>query len=303
MSLSLAELHVGGTRPYPPPEAMPAVTFALIRRWQEFLMVSGETNENTARQYRRLLLEFIAETLRPLEDVSEDDVVAYLAAIDPHGMKRGMALRALKSFYRWAQPRGIVPSNPVVAMKVRRPKLTTAPSLTPEQLDAVLVAAEKVDPRARWTLQLAYATGARLGSLVEVTEDDIRWEPEPWLEFRVAKGDAPYGVPLGPKAIEAVRHLVELRDYTPRTVKTRRSTLVGVGPGTVWKWAHRAGELAGIKVWPHLLRHTFGTRLMDTGHIVDVRTWVELMGHADASQLRRYAAPSDPNLRAAVEAL
>jgi hypothetical protein len=29
----------------------------------------------------------------------------------------------------------------------------------------------------------------------------------------------------------------------------------------------------------------------------------ELMGHADASQLRRYAAPSDPNLRAAVEAL
>lgn len=287
----------------PPNRSASLGTFELIQRWQDFLAISGEANENTSRQYRRLLLDFLADVLIDLDAVSEDDVVAYMARIPAKGQKRGMALRALKSFYRWAEPRGFVSSNPVSRMKVKRPKLGAVPTLDPEQLRAVLTAAERVDPRARWALQLAYATGARLGSLVEIMPADVRRHPEPWLDFRVTKGDAPYGVPLGPTALEAIDRLLELIEYTPRTVRERRPTLVGVGAGTVWKWAQRSGELAGVKVWPHLLRHTFGTRLMEDGHITDVRTWVELMGHADASQLRRYAAPSDVNLRAAVEVL
>lgn len=276
-------------------------TFDLIRRWQDYLSVSGDVNPNTARQYRRLVLDVLAETLTDLRALSEDDVVRYLAAIPAQGGKRPMAMKALRSLYAWGTPRGQFDRDPVERMKVRKPKAGPAPRLSADDLERVLSAAESVDPRARWTLQLAYATGARIASLVAIRCEDVRLEPEPWLDFRVTKGDRPYGVPLGPRALEAVEHLLALRDYKPKMAVSRRDTLVGVGAGTVWQWAHRAGEMTGLHVWPHLLRHAFATRLADEG--VDPRTFIELMNHADTSQLRRYAAPSDANLRAAVAVL
>jgi len=70
----------------------------------------------------------------------------------------------------------------------------------------------------------------------------------------------------------------------------------------VWQWVKRAGDAAGIEVWPRLLRHTFATRLAEDPQ-VDMRTWIELMNHVDSSQFRRYAAASDEGLRRAVEGL
>lgn len=284
----------------PPFLASDIGTFELIRRWQAYLAVSGTVGANTAGQYRRMVLDVLAETLTDLREITEDDVVAYMAAIPAKGSKRPMALKALKSFYAWAAPRGEC-SNPVERMKVRNPKLGTAPTLTPDELERVLSAAEEIDPRARWALQLAYATGARIASLCEIHPKDVRLEPEPWLDFRLTKGDRPYGVPLGPTALEAVTHLLELLEFKPKMAASRRHTLVGVGTGTVWKWAHEAGERSGLHVWPHLLRHAYGSRLAEAG--TDVRSWIELMGHADPSQFRRYAAPSDANLREAVQVL
>lgn len=51
----------------------------------------------------------------------------------------------------------------------------------------------------------------------------------------------------------------------------------------------------------HLLRHTAITVLAERH--VDVRTIMELANWEDASLFRRYAAASDPNMRAAVELL
>ncbi len=96
--------------------------------------------------------------------------------------------------------------------------------------------------------------------------------------------------------------MLELSTYTPRTVRTRRPTLIGVGKTTISIWAKRAGDLAGVKTWTHLFRHTYATRLAEDPDI-DIRSWVELMNHADGSLLRRYAKPSDVRLRAAVEKL
>ncbi len=273
-------------------------TFVLIQRWQDFLRVSGRCNANTRRQYRRYVIAFVADVLKPLPEMSEDDVVGWLASKPANGQMRGMTLRALRSFYGWAEDRELFP-NPVKRLSPKKPKYGPAPSLTPHQLDAVLSAAEQIDPRARWALQLAYATGCRVGSLCALTEADLDLEAD-WISFRVAKGDKPYGVPLGSLGREAVEHLLELHDFKPLRAH-RRPTLIGVGTGTVWRWAKEAGERAGTKTWPHLLRHSAITRLAEAN--VDARTLIELTNWDDPRLLRRYATKSDPNLRRAVELL
>jgi site-specific recombinase XerD len=203
----------------------PDGTFGLIRRWQTFLEVEGRTNASTRRQYRGRILQFIADTLIELSDVTEDDVVDYLASLPSQGLSRGMVLRALKSFYRWAADHEIVDRNPVAKLRIKRGKLGPAPSLSTEDLEAMLVAAEGIDPRARPTLELMYATGARIGSLVAVMPSDVK---DNRIFFRVAKNDNPYEVPLGTRGRKAADALLALGDLTPKMAGGRRKpTLVG----------------------------------------------------------------------------
>jgi integrase len=271
-------------------------TFDQLQRWQRFLEVSGKANAKTRSQYKRYVLRFLADVCKPADEVTEDDVIEMLATYAP--VYRKQTIQALRSFYAWAEERYEM-RNPVKRLHTPPSKLGPAPTLTDDELRRLLDAADLVDPRARWTIQLAYATGARVGSLVNVTKEDCR---EGHIVFRVAKHDKPYRVPLGPKGQEAVDELLGLRGYIPPTVKRRRPTLVGVGEGTVHRWVKLAGEIAGFRAYPHLLRHAFADRVANDPN-TDMRTWTELMNHRDGSLMRRYAPPNDERMRNVVAAL
>jgi len=291
-----------------------ADTFGLLRRWQQYLEVSGRANANTRRQYGRAMTNFLADVLGDpanehlscIGDVTEDDVVECIRRIPPQGGARAQVLKALHSFYGWAERRRYLPDNPVKGLPIPRRKYGRAPTLEEDQREALFAAAELVDPRARPTMELMYATGARLGSICGVLPEDItRGKDGRWsVEFRVAKNDDPYQVPLNAQGRAAVERLVELLGWQPLRAARRRPTLVGVGPGVVWSWVHEASDRAGLRVdgrrvWPHLLRHAFATDLED----VDDRTWAALMHHRDASLRTRYAAPNEARMIAAVDAL
>ena len=295
-------------RPLPALEEPPDDVFDLIGRWQRYLEISGRCNEKVRRQYRRVLLAFYTDLWTsewsrghmPF-DVTEEDIVDYLATLSAHGSARGTLLRALRSFHGWAADRDVGP-NPVAHLTPRRQKYGPAPSISEASLDRVLQAAEDVDPRARWAIQLQYATCTRVGSLLGVMPDDIRsGDKGTSIRFRVAKGDKPYDVPLGPKGLEAAEKLIELIDYMPPKVVRRRPTLVGVGYNQYENWIVKIARATELDLNSHLLRHTPITVLAERN--VDVRTIMELANWEDASLFRRYAAASDPNMRAAVDLL
>jgi site-specific recombinase XerD len=283
--------------------------FSLLARWQAFLDVAGKCNETTRREYRRHITAFWADLADtawqgerdPLE-VTEDDLVDYLSAMDPRGMQRAMFIRAFRSFYGWGWDRAGLERNPAEHLRSKKPKYGPAASLSVANMERLLKAADTLDPRARWAIQLQYATACRAGSLLALEARDLaEGSAGPVIHFRVAKGDKPYAVPAGPKAIEAWRKLIELEDFVPKMSKHRRATVVGVGYDVYKEWVKGAGAKAGLDVTSHLLRHTAITRMTDNG--VDIRSIVELANWSDGSQLRRYSTASDPNLRQAVDIL
>jgi len=74
-------------------------------------------------------------------------------------------------------------------------------------------------------------------------------------------------------------------------------------PLTVGRLTHLVRDLgrrAGVKVWPHLLRHVFATEFLRGGG--NLLTLQRLLGHASTSLLARYAEIAQADLRAAHEA-
>ena len=62
-----------------------------------------------------------------------------------------------------------------------------------------------------------------------------------------------------------------------------------------------AGKAAlGRVITPHMLRHTFATRLM---RVTDIRTVQELLGHTSLSSTQIYTHPNGDDLRKAVDAI
>ncbi|MDP9296616.1 MAG: tyrosine-type recombinase/integrase [Actinomycetota bacterium] len=261
-----------------------------MRKWDAWLDVTG-ISERTRSAYRYRMVRMAADLMKDPLSLDEDDVVGYLAEMDPRGHSRGDVTRAARSFYGWAEERGLVRS-PVRRVKTRRLKYGPAPALADADVRRLADAAGERAPVRRWAVLFMYATGARVGTFVRVRPQDVSVSGE-YVDLPEAKGAPPYRVPLGPTGLEAARELLALCNG--------RETLIGVGRGAVEAWVRTAAADAKVPAWPHLLRHSFATRLAESGTAPDVmRT---LMNHSDYSQLARYVSTSEERTREAVARL
>jgi integrase len=264
--------------------------FALIRRWQAYLEASSRVSASTRQQYRRALIVLVADLCIDVTLITEDDVVGWITSHDARGGAVALTLKACHSFYGWAFAREVIVPNPVRALVVPRRKYGRPPALTDHDLVTVLGAARLYrDPRLAPTLELMYATGARIGSIVALTASDVDFE-RAWVEFRVAKNDDPYGVPMNERAKVALRELLSLSEYRPRHSCTpRRPTLIGVGRSRVMQWIQDIEDVTGIEVHSHLFRHTLLTELAHDP-TVPIAVTARLANHKDPRTTMRYVA-------------
>jgi site-specific recombinase XerD len=270
-----------------------AAWWAVLDQWRDWLGV--QVADTTAEEYESALLRFFRRTRATPDSLSEEQVTAYLRSIDPRGSAAQLYLRTLKSYYRWALRRGVHLDNPVADLRYRAHREAPVVWLNASERARIIAAATARNERRAWAIILLFETGARIGSLAEVTAADVGTaQPGELLRFRVAKGDRPYAVPLSAPAANAVRHLLAER---PRG----RSTLLGVHKVTLWRWFHEAAVDAGMppgKQHPHLARHTAATELYR--RTKDPLLVKRFLNHADLSTIHRYADVSDEELRDAV---
>jgi len=147
---------------------------------------------------------------------------------------------------------------------------------------------------------MAFA-GLRVAETVGLDIDDVAISARKGsVTVRRGKGDAGRTVPLSTEA----RSLIEPWAH--------RSSALEAGPlfpgpsgrlssRAVDRLTRRLGELAGISLSPHVLRHTFVTRLVRSG--ADLVMVAELAGHRSLETTRRYSLPTEEDREAAVEAV
>ena len=266
-----------------------AMMIERLGQWSDYLEATDH-RPKTIRQYRYWLIRFAADTLIDPWEVTEDELVSYMAAMPKTGTSRHALLQAMTAYWRWAGPKA--QRDPTARLHVKKPTTPKAPHIAPEVFRDILREAFKKEQRRGWTLLLTFATGIRVGSLIAIKPEDVNLT-DAVLWVRESKGGYSYEVPLERLSLTAASWLIE--DARRRD----RETIVGVGEEQVRNWLRQARLAAGVpdRVWPHLLRHSFATEL---ARVTDPETWRLAMGHADLSNYARYVHTDAERVRGAV---
>jgi len=266
-----------------------------------------QLSSNSIAAYRQDLSEFSRFNCPPsVKEINGDHLVAYASHLSsvrrlaPATVKRRLA--CLRAFCAWLVRRKILPINPFVQVEIRVRIPTRLPRcLSPEEVRALLRAAESVDTTPRLALHLLLATGVRVGELASVCVGDIDTEQQTMRI--IGKGSRERQVFLPYKSLiaevssyVATRHKSCLRQDRLLLTQCARPATACYIRSQIKSLGRRAG--LDRVVTPHMLRHTAATGLLEAG--VDIRLVQRLLGHHSIATTQIYTHVSDRTLKAAV---
>jgi site-specific recombinase XerD len=152
----------------------------------------------------------------------------------------------------------------------------------------------------RTLLMVLYSTGMRNCEVRHLQVKDID-SNSMLIHIQHGKGGRDRYVPLSPKLLETLREYWRwMKPKTwlfPGTVHNWRADKP-LTPKVVWDACQFAAQRAGIEkhVYPHLLRHSYATHLLETG--ADLRTIQLLLGHIELEHTVLYLHLSRRHLQA-----
>ena len=266
----------------------------LVEIFLDGLSAEKGLSKNTRLAYGQDLrgyLRFLkSRKIASMKAVTRGEIMNFLLAERDRGLEPASVARALvaiRMFHRFLMEEGEVQENVTDALE--SPKLWKH---LPEVLSAAEVERLLDEPNSRQLqglrdlalLELLYASGLRASeaSTLRISQVDL----ENGILRVLGKGSKERVVPVGRKAREVLgRYLKRTR---PEWVKDQASDALFVSRlgkplsrQSVWAVLKKYARSSGIrkKIYPHILRHSFATHLLEGG--ADLRVVQELLGHAD----------------------
>ncbi len=273
----------------------------LVYNYVRYLEAERHASPYTVRNYThdlRHFLEFLnIKNVATLGEVDRHLLRRYIASLQEQGFEKSSVSRklsALRSYYGYLMQQTFISSNPVLT--VSSPKLEQRlPSfLSSDEVTRLLEAPDTTTPqgqRDRAMLELLYASGLRVSEIAGLDLGSVNLEAR---EIRVwGKGSKERMVLIGTPAASALdRYLREGRRQLLGSSKTEALFINRYGKRlsqrSLQKAISRYALKAGLdkRVFPHMVRHSFATHLLDGG--ADLRVVQELLGHANLSSTQIY---------------
>jgi integrase/recombinase XerC len=272
-----------------------------LKGYRTYLQAERNVSPYTVRNYERDVdgfLQFLEEEGVPsLAEVDRHILRRYLGWLLEQGyVKASIArkLSALRSFYRYLVQQSKVATDALASISSPKPEKHLPSFLTEQEVNQLLATPDTASPlgqRDRALLELLYSSGLRVSEIVglDVEQVDLKHR-----EVRVrGKGSKERIALMGVPAITAIQDYVNrgrpelLGKQITRALFINRSGERLAQRGvqlTIKKYAKQMG--LEKRAFPHLLRHTFATHLLDGG--ADLRVVQELLGHANLSTTQVY---------------
>lgn len=275
----------------------------LLDDFLSFLIIEKGLSENTIDAYERdirVYLDYLEKIgiknigdpnvsmhiLKHLKRLKEKDKLS--------GKSRARHIISIRQFYKFLNSKGIITKNPLISMQNPKTWKTLPHILSYSQIETLLIQPDASTPigiRDRAMLELLYATGLRVSELINLKLSDLRLQPG--YLICMGKGEKERAIPIGKLALAPLENYLKIG--RPQLIKSKGINVIftnrygsKLSRQGVWKILKGYCLRAGIKenVYPHMLRHTFATHLLENG--ANLRIVQTLLGHADISTTEIY---------------
>lgn len=284
----------------------------ILQAFLDFLCVEKGLSSNTVLSYSRdlkKLFYFFTKEKILWSNAKEEDLIKFIhqqsrAGLSPRSLAR--LISSLKSFYKFLRLDDIIKKDPAVNLSSPKIWFKLPKFLTVEEVESLLRQPDERDVRGirdKAMLELLYATGLRVSELVSLKRKELNVE-DGFLLCR-GKGGKERIVPIGGTARQAIRRYLE--EARSRFLKEPNDLIFLTSRGGAftrqgfWKllkaYAKKAG--LGLKISPHMLRHSFATHLMEGG--ADLRSVQLMLGHTQITTTQIYTHVSRERLRKVYE--
>lgn len=272
-----------------------------LRLFLDYLSVERGLSGNTLSAYGRDLKRYIAYLKKlkvgSFDVVTRDTVTRFLLAekdrkLNPASIARERV--AIRVLHRFLAQEGRVREDVTSALEPPRLWKRLPDYLSVHEVEALLKAPNTRKPqglRDRACLEMMYATGMRASEVASLKTAHVNLEQG---VVRVSgKGDKERMVPVGGEACRWLKRYIT--DARAQWTKGRSEDALFVSRlgyklsrQSVWEIITRCAKNAGVrkKIYPHILRHSFATHLLENG--ADLRVVQELLGHSDIATTQIY---------------
>jgi len=216
------------------------------------------------------------------EEVVKDYTQQNLRSKNPSSVRRD--LFAIKFFFENVLKQKLDLPNPK--------KNSTLPDiLTIEEVRKLIGTTSNI--KHKLIIKFLYGCGLRVSEIVNSKKDDVNFE-EGLVHVRLAKGKKDRFVKIPDSVKEELENYVKIGNGKYLFESNRGGKLT---TATIQAILKNAAKKSGIKkrVYPHLLRHSFATHLLEQG--TDLRIIQKLLGHSDIKTTQIYTQISQASIK------
>ena len=274
---------------------------------KEFLIyISKERNysHHTLKAYERDLVKFAkflelyhSKSLIDLKQVDRGIIRQFMGKEFDEGLSSKTVARRLasiKSFFNYLIQIELIVDSPASHIKSPKVEKNIPKFIHVNKIKYLMEIPDKnslIGKRDIAILELFYATGMRLSELVSLNIGSVNSNDN--LVRVLGKGNKERIIPFGNKAKDALeiylkdRGLSWLSNQDVPLFSTKNNKRISVRTVQIRMKKYLSQVLGTQKgASPHILRHTFGTHLLDND--ADIRSIQELLGHSSISSTQIY---------------
>lgn len=278
----------------------------LINSFLSYLAVERGLSKNTVESYRLDLKgfnEFLKNRGISLETFRKQEIIDYISHKRDNGIAASSICRlvsSVKGFTKFLIIEKIISDDPTETIKTPEKWQRVPKALSFDEIRELLDINENSSSYLRDTamLELMYSSGLRVSEIISLKVNNINYEGG-FLRV-MGKGSKERVVPLNERAKEKIqKYVLQLRNKLLKNKQSPYLFLTNRGlPMTrqrFWQALKRLADQAGIRISPHVIRHSFATHLLDGG--ADLRSVQKMLGHSDISTTQVYTKVSTDRIK------
>lgn len=276
------------------------MSMQLLSEYLEYLEIEKGLSENTTQAYRRDLTDFMSDIQCELPNISRGQITTYIRNLhekhySPTSVMRKIA--SLRGFFKWLCANNYCTTDPTLTLEQPKVPKKLPKVMTLQEVEAILN--QHLTKLEKVILELLYDCGLRVSELVNLKINDYDLNAK-YIQC-YGKGSKERIVPMGKKAVTAVKNYMPERDYLIQKYRLNTKRLLIHENGReltrqdVYNFIHAQGKKIHKTISPHTLRHSFATHLLENG--ADLRVVQELLGHSDVSTTQLYTHISKKRLK------